>query len=614
MIKGHSTRALLAAATTLALAALLVVAPFNGHVAHSSAASETTLTTEMDSSGIDTLNPFLSYYNGALNTFGMIYPSLTALNSSGKAIPYLARSWTVSSDQKTWTFKIASGLKWSDGKPLTAKDAAWTIHLIMTNDTAGTANGSLVQNFESVSAPNDTTLVITTKQPQANMLYVSIPIYGIPIVPEHIWSKHVSNLKSYKNTSYPIVGYGPWTLTGYTTDQYESFTANHDWSNGNQKGPKFDKLVVRQFKNSDAAAAALKSGQLSMLDISAAQYKTLRKTSSISTYRTPGNGWTGVEINAGAKTTTGQTMGTANSSLADPTVRKAIHMAIDKQKLVDNVKRGQALVAHGYLPPAWSQWTWTPSASEKVNFDTAAANKLLDDAGYAKGSDGIRVDPKTKKPLSFRLGTHSDDSEDAAVAAMLKGWMNEIGIKLTIQPMSMSMLNSNLGKGDWDLLMDGWTTGPDPSYLLSIQTCSSLPTSTSETGMTDAFFCDPAYDELYSKQETTIATAQRVSYVTQMQQILYKANQDIMLYYGNTLGAYRKDEVKNVPVGSTDSKGMYPSQNAYSLYLNAAPVKSNASSTGAIVGWSIGIAVVVIVGGGLVLLRLRRRKEADDRE
>ena len=70
-----------------------------------------------------------------------------------------------------WTFTIRSGLKWSDGKPITAADAAWTLNLIMHNSAAATANGALVANFATVTAPNATTLVITTKQPEANMLY-----------------------------------------------------------------------------------------------------------------------------------------------------------------------------------------------------------------------------------------------------------------------------------------------------------------------------------------------------------------------------------------------------------------------------------------------------------
>src|SRR5664279_3534454 len=127
------TRKLIAgalSAATLFAASAVAAAPA------ASAASDKTLTAALDGSGIDTLNPFLSYFDGALNTFGMIYPSLNSLDRLGKPSPYLAKSWTTSSDQLTWTFKLQDGLKWSDGKPLTAADAAWTFNLIMTNDVA----------------------------------------------------------------------------------------------------------------------------------------------------------------------------------------------------------------------------------------------------------------------------------------------------------------------------------------------------------------------------------------------------------------------------------------------------------------------------------------------
>ena len=160
--------------TALAGAALLACGGLAAGAAAPAASAATsasppgsTLRIEADTS-ISTFNPFLSYFDGELNVLGSIYPTLTMITEQGKPAPYLATSWTTSPDHLTWTFKIRSGLKWSDGKPLTAADAAWTFNLIMHNATAATSNGSLVANFKSVTAPDPTTLVITTKQPQAN--------------------------------------------------------------------------------------------------------------------------------------------------------------------------------------------------------------------------------------------------------------------------------------------------------------------------------------------------------------------------------------------------------------------------------------------------------------
>ncbi|MGH3424081.1 MAG: ABC transporter substrate-binding protein [Nocardioidaceae bacterium] len=607
-------RRLLAAA----LGGMLVLAALAAGTAPASADSDdTTLTAAMDTSGVDTLNPFLAYFNGATETFGLIYPMLNTLDKNGEPAPYLAESWKTSADKRTWTFKIRDGLKWSDGEPITAKDAAWTFNLIMNNDVAATANGSLVSNFASVEAPDDTTLVIRTKKPQSNMLYVSIPESGIPIVPEHIWKDHVDGLKSYRNDNLPVVGYGPWQLTEYKPEQYERFRANKDFRLGDHGAPKFDELVLKSFKNTDAAVAALRSGQISFLEgMNPTQYEAVKNDEGLEAYQAYGDGWTGVEINSGARTRSGKPIGTANPILADPKVRTAMHYAIDKDKLVSNVIAGLGVKGAGVMPPAYSQWFWTPPDDAKIGYDPDKAGSILDDAGYAKGADGIRVDPKSGKKLEFRLGIHSDEAQDAQISKYLQGWLKEIGIKLDIQSLSMTKLNDNLAKGDWDMLMDGWHTGPDPTYQLSIQTCAALPKDDGSAGYTDSFHCNPEYDKLFKQQQATFDDDQRQQIVEKMQGILYEDTSNIFLYYANTLGAVRKGGATNVVSGSQSSDGYYPVQTAFWHFLDATPPAAGdstgggSSNTAMYVGGGV-VAVLVIVGGGIAL---RRRSTADERE
>jgi len=575
---------------------------------------DTTLTVPMDSSGVDTLNPFLSYYNGSLDAFGLIYPTLNTLQKDGTPGPYLASSWSTSPDGLTWTFKIQDGLKWTDGQPLTAQDAAFTFNLIMTNDAAATANGSLVANFKSVSAPNPTTLIIKTKKPQSNMLYVSIPVSGIPIVPEHIWKSHVKNIGNYKNNAYPIVGYGPWILQDYQTDQYQKFTANPDFKLGDYGPPHFQTLIVQLYKNSDAEVAALKSGQLAVAGVNARQFNTLKTDTSLTPVKTVGNGWYAIEINAGAKTRTGRPIGTANPILADPQVRLAMHWALDKNKLVTNVLGGQGVVGAGYLPPAWPQWWWVPSADEAVTFNIDKANSILDAAGYKMGPNGVRVDPKTGKPLEFRLGIHSDDTSDAQISQFVKGWFQDIGIGLQIESMSFSQLNNNLSRGDWDILMDAWTTGPDPTYLLSIQTCATLPNDKGENGNTDSFYCNPEYDKLFAQQVSEMDPQKRVAIVADMQRILYNANSDIILYYANGLSVSRNDLVSNLTYGKPNADGIYPSQQGFWNYLDATPpqaAESGSSSSNSWIWILLAVIVVVAIVGGVMF---SRRTRSDTRE
>ncbi|MFD1935021.1 MULTISPECIES: ABC transporter substrate-binding protein [Nonomuraea] len=595
--------------------ALLVGALLTTAAAPVTPAQDTTLRVKMSGSGVDTLNPFLAFFNGALDIFGTIYPSLNSLDENGKPGPYLATEWTQGPDQLTWTFKLREGLKWSDGRPITAEDAAWTLELIRTDSVAGTANGSLVSNFERVTAPDPTTLVIKTKKPQANVMYVSIPISGIPIVPKHVWEPHVKELKDYKNDAFPVVGYGPWTLTDHRPEQYARFDANKGFVLG---APGFDHLVQQSFKESDAAVAALRSGQLDYINgVNPTQFTALKADSSLLAVQEVGNGWTGIELNPGARTRSGKPIGTGHPALREQVVRDAIALAIDKPTLVTKVINGLGQLGHGYLPPAWPQWSWKPAPEEEHVFDPAKANQLLDAAGYTKGADGVRVDPKSGKPLAFRLGTHSDDSADAAISTYLVGWLEAIGVKLTIQPLSMSALNSDLAKGDWDILMDGWTTGPDPTYLLGIQTCATLPKDDGTGGNTEAYYCDKDYDALFERQLTTADPAERATIVAEMQRTLYKANVDQILYYANTLDVARTDTVKGIVTGTPNADGLHPAQTAFWSYLKAAPptaTKAGApggSGGGTAVWLGLGALVIVAVGGTLVL---RRRKTAGDRE
>src|SRR3954469_25368289 len=293
---GRRHRRVAALAAAGLVAATLAGRQLAGGSAPGAGAGTTPLTVPADTQ-MTTFNPFLSYYDGELNVIGAIYPALTMLDDKGEPIPYLAKSWTTSSDKLTWTFKIPPGLKWSDGEPLTAEDAAWTFNLIMHDPVAATSNGSLVANFKSVTAPDDTTLVITTKKPQANMLYLSIPVSGIPIVPEHIWKDHVADLKKYRNMDLPVVGYGPFVLTGFKTNQFAEMTANKDFFLG---APHYDKVVTNYFSNSDAQAAALTSGELQQISgLTPAQYNAMSSKSDVMTYQTEASGWTAIEINPG---------------------------------------------------------------------------------------------------------------------------------------------------------------------------------------------------------------------------------------------------------------------------------------------------------------------------
>jgi peptide/nickel transport system substrate-binding protein len=570
-----------------------------------SSGSGSVLRIEADTS-FSTFNPFTAYYEADLKVIGVIYPSLTQTGENGRPVPYLATSWSISPDHLTWTFKIRPGLQWTDGVPITAQDAAWTYNLVMTNQAAATADGSLVGNFASVSAPDATTFVIKTKRPQDN-----IPYANLTVVPEHIWKNDVKDIGTFKNMTFPVVGYGPWIAAGYVPNQYATLTANPRFYKG---APGFNTLIIQYFTSSDAAVAALRNGELDSIDdLTPTQYESLKGAKDIALYPSESDSWNAIELNPGARTHSGQRFGNGNPALADPVVRDAIALAIDRNVLVDKAADGLAVPGAGFLTPAFQQWWWTPPANNSYGYDPARASQMLTAAGYKMGPGEVRINPTTHQPLDLRLGIHSDNGYDALIAPYLVEWLQAIGIKLTVQAMSFTELNTELPKGDWDILMDTWSTGYDPSYLLSVETCGTLPVNQSTPGNTDAFYCNLAYDKLYNQQLTEFSLTQRTQTIAQMQDILYNANVDIILYYPDTLQAIRTGDARDFFYGTTNGQGFYPQQNVWINWWAAKPAANAASSPDTVlyIGVIVAVVVVLAVGG---LLMMRRRATAGERE
>ena len=144
--------------------------------------------------GVDSLNPFLGFQAPSYEMWGLTYDYLTGYSMKDMSpAPGLATKWTTSADGKTWTFTVRSGVKFSDGVPLTAADVAYTFNRVLHGTVESTNWISYLKGVTSVTAPNATTLVLKLKKPSA-----TLPLLPIPIVPEHIW-KNVSekDIKSY---------------------------------------------------------------------------------------------------------------------------------------------------------------------------------------------------------------------------------------------------------------------------------------------------------------------------------------------------------------------------------------------------------------------------------
>ncbi|WP_133906972.1 ABC transporter substrate-binding protein [Actinophytocola oryzae] len=574
---------------------------------------------------VDSLNPFISITRTGTDILRANFDYLTVYSQDDYSVePSLAESWTTSDDKLTWTFKIRKGVKWSDGKPVTAKDPAFTFNKMLQDETARTANGSYIAQFASVKATDDYTLVIKTKVPQSTMLAIDVPI-----VPEHVWSK-VTDFGA--EPQFPMVGSGPFYVTEFKEAQFTKMKANPNYWRGKSK---VDEVHFIYYRNSDAAVTALQSGQVDLVNrLTSTQFDALKGLPNVATNNAQNRRFNEIVINPGAAANDGTPIGNGNPALKDVKLRQAIAQSIDSKTLVDKVWGGYASEAAGYIPPAFKDYAWSPG-DKKRTFDLDAANKALDAAGYKKGPDGIRTD-KQGKPLNLRLLAHAESVVDENAGPFIKGWLKEIGLNITIEPVSDTQVNEATTRGEFDLAFSGWNANPDPDYVLSLQTCANRPNAQGKGGTPDSFFCDKTYDDLYKKQLSELDPAKRADIVKQMQARLYDQAPLVILGYDNALEAYNKDAFEGFPL--QPNKGVIMNQQGYWGYYGATPkgegpvphfgeggqntasgegttqaaAEDTGSNTGLILGIIGGVVVILLVGG--LLLARSRRKTADDRE
>src|SRR5204863_5516796 len=273
-------------------------------------------------SGIDSLNPFVAFNQDAYSTFEYIYPVLVQYDSHLHFAPDFATSWKSSNGGKTWTFKTRANAVWSDGAPLTAKDAAWTINTDLKYASGGAANAAgLVAHIKRASAPNATTLVVRYTKAAGNVLG---QFQQLAILPQHVWSKYTghkgNDLKTFSNS--PLVGAGPFKLVKFKKNDIALFQRNDSFYG---EKPKADGFGLRMFSNEDTLVAALKAHEIDAIEfVPGTAIKTLRASFNIRS--APGVDQTDFIINSNPKKT-------AHRELLSLKVKEAMAHAVDRKQI-----------------------------------------------------------------------------------------------------------------------------------------------------------------------------------------------------------------------------------------------------------------------------------------
>jgi peptide/nickel transport system substrate-binding protein len=627
---GHRTAGALLAALGLLLASLLPAltlgSPAQGK-------DKVVFHVGMLGEGVDSLNPFLGFQAPSYEMWGLTYDYLTGYTMKDMSpAPGLATKWTTSSDGKTWTFTVRSGVKWSDGQPLTAADVAYTYNRILHGTVEKSNWLSYINGVTKVTAPNATTVVLTLKAPSA-----TLPLLPIPIVPEHVW-KNVSekDIKSYQaqpTGGKPVVGSGPFRLVEGTADGSTfKFEANPDYWGGT---PHIDEVDFQFYKNDDSAVQALIKGEIDFVDnITALEVKSLQGRAGITAHNGNSPGFDEIAFNTGSVSAAegGHPIGNPNPAVLDPKFRHALGYALNLPQLIQKVYQGAGLPGTTIVPPNYDKYHWEPPANQKFTFDLAKAGALLDAAGYTMGSDGTRNLPNGQPIGTLRLAARSDSPTSLDTMDFFKQWLSDLGIKGEVSTYSSSQLTDEIYKGNFDAFEWGWFVEPDPDSMLSYMTCGQ------RQGSSDSFYCNKAYDKLYEAQHVQTDQAKREAQIKKMQQILYKDSPYLVTAYSAIGEAVRSDRFACF-VPQPNPGGIWIEQYGVYNYIHAKPAAeagtcdtatvsagdtltgavqataSDASSSSSSTGFLVGAGVVILVlllGGGV--FAVRRRATAGDRE
>ena len=480
---------------------------------------------------IDSMNPFVAQSDYSYAVYEYIYPQLVQYNSSLGIAPDFARSWSTSADGRTWTFHTVPHARWSDGKPLTAADVAWTINEVMKykNGPAGQWAG-LLEHMIGASAPNPTTLIIRYSTAVANVLE---QMQSMSVLPKQVWAPYFTGngakIKTFPNVppanGKPMVSGGAFELVRYKANQYALFKRNPDWWGPK---PKIEGFGLQFFSNADAMVQALKDGQVDFIgEYTPPTAVTALKKAGFVVTTTPSISMKTFIINTNPHKST-------HRELLDPRVREAIEYATDRSQIIKTAWLGLAQPGSTIIAPADGSWH---DANVKVlPFDLAKANHLLDAAGDKMGPNGVRI--AGGHPMSYKVIFPPDERGTGdRTFQIMQSDLQKVGISITQQNMDDSATFNAISAPNskyqtFDMAMWDWVPPVDPDFMLSVLTCAQLGNNS------DSGYCNPAYDRMYARQSTLISTSARRALIWQMQQYIYAAKPYIILDYPDIIEAH----------------------------------------------------------------------------
>lgn len=367
----------------------------------------------------DHLNPYLSQMDISYALTSLMYSYLVVADDRGRLIGDLATriptvaNGGISADGKTYTYHLRRGVKWSDGVPFTAKDvvASWRA---VVNPHNLTIYRQGYDRITSIDTPDPYTVVVHLRErypPFVTQFFAPLQEGGKPILPAHILAKD-KDFNHSSLESHPV-GTGPFEFVSWKHGESITLRRNDGYFRGR---PKLRRIEFRVIPDGQTQLTEM---QLHHIDLiyapGATLYPQYRSLAGVSVRTVPWNQQALVVINGG------------KPGLGDPLVRRAIAMGVDRKAIVAHALHGVYELPHDVVAPTAIGYVRRPLPP----YDPAAARRLLSDAGWHRGSDGVRKRDGTRLEYTFAIIAGSQTWQDIAV--LMQANLRRIGIKIDIK-------------------------------------------------------------------------------------------------------------------------------------------------------------------------------------
>lgn len=439
----------------------------------------------------------------------------------------LAESYTVSKDGLQYTFKLRKGVKWHDGSEFTVDDVKYTYEYYM--NPANAANKAInFVNVAKVEIPDKYTAVVKLKEPFAPFLVSTATEFILN-------AKYHGRIgeKAYK--SQPM-GTGPFKLREWRPAEFTIVDAFDQHFRGRPNIDSFRQDVVPE---ASVRAIALRSGSSDSATwpLLAEDNLQFEANNGFVVFRTSSTGVNHFPIN------------NKLPQFSDKRVRQAMMYAIDRQRLIDDVFKGTAVIAHSIYPPAMR--TWYERSVKTYPYNQTRARALLEEAGWKMGPGNVRA--KDNQRLSFTCAVITGDRARRPEAEIVQQDLAGVGIEMRIVERPVATILAQLPKGELDASLFNWTyntnaTEPDPQSTLKSGGVRNF-----------ASYNNPRMDELLAQGLREIDVKKRAKIYSEVQKIFVEDVPVLYVMYWDWFNVFNK-RIKGLPTKP---------ETAFEIYRNA---------------------------------------------